>query len=138
MAGTIGGATGGLAGVAARAQVEVDRVAATPARRDPRVDRVAHRGTVGEALGGERRALDGAAGEEPPARGVDRRFPPRRRRNQASFAVRARRRQPGANASGGYADQPDPLMAVVDPDARPNRLYTFEHEGARSCFGGEE
>lgn len=35
----------------------------------------------------------------------------------------------GANSSGGYADQPDPLMAVVDPDARPNRLYTFEHEG---------
>jgi Dyp-type peroxidase family len=35
----------------------------------------------------------------------------------------------GANSSGGYADQPDPLMAVVDPDTRPNRLYTFEHEG---------
>ena len=34
----------------------------------------------------------------------------------------------GANASGGYSAQSDPLLGVVDPST-PRRLYPFEHAG---------
>ncbi len=35
----------------------------------------------------------------------------------------------GANASGGYSGQPDPLLAVVDPLSGNSRRYPFEHNG---------
>ncbi|MBW8843687.1 MAG: Dyp-type peroxidase [Burkholderiales bacterium] len=35
----------------------------------------------------------------------------------------------GANASGGYSGQADPLLGVVDPATQEPRLYPFEHAG---------
>lgn len=35
----------------------------------------------------------------------------------------------GANASGGYSGQPDPLLGVVDPASGQPRVYPFEHNG---------